>query len=277
MKKPDLRSALQDPERELELRRIEIDLARRQVRSNNASVLATVLLTTALLTLTFCQWRTAESTAAIERAKARPRFHINQENQDDELGFLPRHFEVRADAGVSNATRANAKSIMSIHFVSRTLRISGSCRVSFVNFYGWTNDAMSFELNYAADKLMDYSRQPDTINEAYIRLQPLWVIVDVNFTDLFDMPDHQQLRLLAGQSEPLSASAQEATSRIGLEAHLQVDAQGRVVVYALGSLQTAECVKALKVLRRISWLRLARPQEMPQDQAIPFVPEPLVQ
>jgi len=250
---------------ELELRRTEIDLARRQVRSTYASVLATVFLSSALLTLTFCQWRTAESTAAIERAKARPHFRIQQENQDDELGFLPRRFVVQADAGVSSATRANAKSIMSIQFVSRTQGLSGNCRASFVNFYGWTNDAMSFELNDPADRLMNYSRRPDTISQEYIRLRPLWVLVDVNFTDLFEAPGHQTLRLAAGQSEPLNEFDLQATSQVGLLAHLEADEHGRVVVYTLGGPKTDQCEKALEVMKQIAWLRIAEPEELPRD------------
>jgi hypothetical protein len=258
-----------------ELRQVEVDLLRLQVRVSFANVLATIALSAALLTLTFCQWRTAESTAVIERAKAQPHFRITQENQHDELGFLPRRFQVQADAGVSDATAASATSFLEIYFVSRVLGIAGRCRASFVNFYGWTNDAMSFELNDAADRLMNFSRTPDRFGEAYIRMRPLWVVVGVSFNDIFGTPQRQDLLLLAGTPRPINRANFQFNSRAGVSLHLQVDGSGNIVVFRVDEEPISrDCADALRVMGRIAWLRMARPDELPQDHAEPFVADP---
>lgn len=258
-----------------DLRRMEIKLLRRQTWASWATVVATILLSSTLATLTYCQWQTAESTAAIERAKARPHFRIRQENQHDELGFLPRRFAVQPDAGVSDATEASATSIMLIHYMSRDLGISGSCRASFVNFYGWTNDAMSFELADAADRIMTLSRTPDRVNESFVRIQPLWVLVDISFTDVFGAPGRQTLYLFAGQPSPVGPAGRQRASFAGMELNLQVDAHGKVVIYRVSTTPApSECVNALRVMNRIPNLRIGRNYIIPRDRSYLIVRNP---
>jgi hypothetical protein len=258
---------------ERELRQIEIGLLQRQVWVSFANAMATIALSVALLTLTYGQWRTAESTAAIERAKARPHFRIVQENQHDELGFLPRRFNVEADGGTSDALHASARSVMSIMFTSRDLNLSGQCLASFVNFYGWTNDALSFEMNGAAVRLMNFSRTPDTISENYIRLAPAWVLIDVDYLDIFGEPGQQQLLLAGGRPTPQSLTRGMLTSQAEIELHLATDPQGQVVLHRVDEGPLSEgCANALRVMSRIQWLRLSRPGEIPQDTVIPFAP-----
>jgi|GEM_PF-5821015 len=263
------------PASDRELRRAEVELLHRQVRVSYANVLATVALSVALLTLTFCQWRTAESTAAIERAKARPHFRIRQENQHDELGFLPRRFEVQPDAGVADATEATAISIMSIHYQSRDLRIWGICRAAFVNFYAWTNDSMSFELADGADRIMTLSRTPDQTSEAFIRIQPLWVLVDVSFTDVFGAPGRQSLHLMAGRPAQMTASERRNASTTGMELNLHVDNRGRVGIYRVNTNPVSpDCVNALRVMNRIDGLKIGRDYIIPSDRSYLIVRDP---
>jgi len=259
----------------LELHEAEIRLLRRQTWASWATVLSTLLLSTALLTLTYCQWRTAESTAAIERAKAQPHFRIAQENQPDELGFLPRRFRVEADAGVSDAVHASATSIMEIIYQSRKLSLSGRCLASFPNFYGWTNDAMSFELNDAADRLMNFSRRPDQISESYIRMRPVWVRVSVDYLDIFGEAGRRDILLAQGLPAQLTPANLRRASQPEIELHLGIDPQGNVVLHRIDAgPMSDDCANALRVIARIRWLRFARPGEAPQDTPYPFA-EPL--
>lgn len=257
---------------EKELRQAEVDLLRQQVKLGYANVFAAIVLSIALVTITTLQLLSAESTARIERAKAQPHFRIKQENQHDELGFMPRRFSVEADAGVSDATEARAVSVMRIQFYSLDLGLRGECRAAFPNFYGWTNDAISFELNDAAERLLNFSRTPDLVSESYIRLRPLWVTLEVSFIDLFGSPGQQDLLVSAGTTRRLTAGELESRSRANLALHLQTDERGMVVVHQLpGIPESAACRDAVRVMSRLPWLRLARPDEPPQDTAIPFV------
>jgi hypothetical protein len=216
------------------LRKVEVDLLRRQTRASYIGMVTTAAITAALVWVSFLQWRTAESTAAIERAKARPHFRIRQENQEDELGFLPRRFIVQPDAGVSDATEATAASIMLIHYTSNDLHLAGTCRAYFENFYGWTNDAMSFEINDAANRLMVLSRTPDKVSESFIRIQPLWVLVGISYMDIFSAAGEQKLLLFAGQPMRLGRTDFESNARAGMRLVLLLDNQGKVVLYRVG-------------------------------------------
>jgi hypothetical protein len=257
-------------EAELYLRKEEIRLLRLHARASWATVFSTVFLSVALLTLTYLQWATANSVADIERAKARPHFRIQQENVNDELGFLPRTFSVQADAGVSDATRAEAVSIMAIHYLSRDTLVRGTCRASFVNFYGWTNDAMSFEIKEAAGRLLALSRRPDRESTSYIRLQPLRVMVDVDFLDIQQLPTRQQLMLAGGRSRPANEDELEQAAHPEARLHLQLEPGGKVTVFQINPPRSQDCRNALAVMSRIPWLRLARPGELPQDTDLPF-------
>jgi hypothetical protein len=262
---------------ELDLRRTEIGLLRRQSVVAIANVVATVALTATLALVAWLQWRTSESTAAIERAKARPHFSIRQENQADELGFLPRRFAIQPDAGVSDTSEAFVTSVMLIHYRSQSLGLSGICRAAFLNFYGWTNNAVSFEINDAATRLINTSRQPDHFSDSYIRLQPLWLVINVSFNDLFGVPGRQYLMVRAGQLESLSPGAAAENSSAGMTVFLQVDGQGKPVIFGSGfgaNPVAPVCAEALRAMRQIQWLRVARDGEMPQDTDIPFVTEP---
>jgi hypothetical protein len=254
------------------LRRIEIDLLRRQTYAAYLNISSAILFSFAIIVLTYRQYLIAESTAAIERAKVRPHFSIRQENEHDELGFLPRRFWVESDAGVADASEAQAMSMMEIRYVSRDLPLLGTCRVAFINFYGWTNDALSFELNEAAARLMALSRQPDRISQSWIRIRPLWMVVNVTFTDIFDLPGEQDLLLAAGRPRSLKPDELAGRARAGITLHLQLEGNGRVVLHPVGPEPVArECRDALQVMSRIPWLRLARAGELPQDTDLPFV------
>ncbi|MEA2885142.1 MAG: hypothetical protein QOH32_4398, partial [Bradyrhizobium sp.] len=268
--RPASRRASSTP-RDDPLRKVEIALLRRQNHASYANVISTFVLSAALLTLTYCQWQTAESTAAIERAKARPHFRISQTNLHDELGFLPREFRIQGEGGVSDAAEAQATSVMEVRYVSRDLAVFGACRVSFVNFYSWTNDAMSFEMNQAAAKLMELSRRPDRVSPSFIRLRPLWVVVGISFTDIYGENLRQNLLLYAGQSTRLTPAALAERTRADLTLNLLLEPSGRVAVYRIAPTPlTPDCRNALRVMARIPWLRLAGPGEQPQDTDQPF-------
>jgi hypothetical protein len=259
---------------EHELRRTEVELLRRQVSLGYWNVVGAVTLSFALVTITLLQWRTAESTASIERAKAQPHFRVRQENQHDELGFMPRRFSIEADTGISDATEARSVSVMKVNAVSQELGVRWNCEASFPNFYGWTNDALSFELNAPAARFLDFSRKPDQKNEAYLRLQPVRVLLTVSFTDIFGVPRQQDLMLSGGTPRRLNAGDMEEKSRTGASFSILTNAKGSLVVYVLpGTPLSHDCRAALGVMSRIPWLRMARPGEQPQDIDQPFLPD----
>jgi hypothetical protein len=238
-------------------------------------VAATIALTAALVFVSYLQWRTSESTAAIERAKARPHFRIHQVNQDDQLGFVPRHFEVEPMAGVLDVSGAYATSIMEIHYTSNELRLNGRCRAEFGNFYGWTNDTLSFELNEAAARLMNYSQRPAPTSESFIRVRPMWVLIRVGYTDIFGERARQDIQLVAGMSRQLDQEQWSANSQVGIDIYVMLEPDGRLAVYRTTERRASpECEEALRVMNRIRWLRVARPDEPPQDTNIPFAVEP---
>jgi len=95
----------------------ELALLERQAKAAESNVKATVALTGALLLVAFCQWQTNESTAAIERAKAIPRFRVDQTaDANVDNGFLPKSLSVIATSGVSTATEATVRPIFLIHY-----------------------------------------------------------------------------------------------------------------------------------------------------------------
>lgn len=253
------RARRQRKESEQDLRKTEIRLLRRQTWASWATVVSTLLLSSTLATLTYCQWRTAESTAAIERAKARPHFRITQVDQQNSSGFLPRRFTVQADAGVSDSVEATANSIMFIHFSSRELRVRGTCRARFSNMYGWSNDALSFELTEPALAFLRLSQQWRRPVESAISVQPMWVIVGVTYIDIFEATGQQHLQIMAGRTVPLNREGVAGTSHAGIDLNVQTDHQGRLVIYRMNTEPTSpDCVNALRVMDRIPSLRVAR-------------------
>jgi hypothetical protein len=235
----------------------EIELLRRQTLASYANVVSVFIVSVVLLLLTYWQWRTAESTARIERAKAQPHFRVQQQNERDELGILTRKFTLQADSGVADATNVEATSIMVISYASYDLRLWGSCRASFVDFYETSIDPFSFEVGKPADRFMLLSRQPDRVSPSFIRLRPSGVSVRVSFTDIFGDEASQEIVLANGHSRTLKADNRKIRDNADLALSLQLRGDGSVAASRIGTGSISQdCANALKVMARIPWLRM---------------------
>lgn len=261
----------------LDLHKTEVRLLRLQTWANWATVLSTVLLSLALLTLTYFQWRTADSTAAIERAKSRPHFRIEQENTGGP-GFVPGRFAVVPEAGISDATQANATLIMDLHYNSRALGLAGTCRASSPDFYRWSGDAMTFDLDGPSGDFIVESHH--IFADSFVVVQPLWLLVDISYVDIFGVQGRQNLMLFGGRPLTISEADFRANARSDMTLgrivpdpiHQKLDIIG-VDVTSRG------CREALRVIDRTSWLRVNRstgqlPSPLPSYmRAVPFTRE----
>jgi hypothetical protein len=231
------------------------ELRRRQVRATQLSALATVLLSAALVLLSYLQWNTSESTARIERAKAQPHFRVRQTPYEGLSGFLPAEFAIDAVAGVADASESSASEIFLIHYSSKQLGLHGMCRASSTTFYGDADDMMSYAISDGTQKLIQLSSASQGEDERFT-IQPMQTMIDTSFTDIFGEPQRRYLLLMGGRSSqvPLREFSSWGWTNMALNYQLE---SGELIIFRVNDGPIPqECADALRVLSMVKGIRI---------------------
>ena len=226
-----------------------------------------MLLSAALVLLSFLQWNTSESTARIERAKAQPHFRVRQTPYEGLSGFLPAEFKIDAVAGVADASESISSEIFLIHYSSKQLGLQGMCRASSTTVYGYADDMMSYSIAEGTQKLVDLSKASQPKND-HFTIQPMQTMIDTSFTDIFGEPQHRYLLLMGGRSSQVSLREFSSWGWTNVALNYQLRDSGELVIFRVNDGPISqECADALRVLSMVKGIQIASSFVIPASES----------